>query len=226
MFRRSAYEISSPERDEEDESGDLPVPYRRSSPRPGNFDVAMSDSRWPCQKPPWGRLTAVDAATGEVSWQVPVGVTEGLPTDRQNTGRPGRAAAIVTGGGVVFIASTDDTRFSALDAATGSEVWIALEVAKMLSDLNIKVVNLACWELFEDQDSSYKKNILKCNNNTLIVSVEAGITDGWQKYTGRNGLNIGINTFGESAPGKVVAEHFKLTPEGVVDKIKHRMDAT
>ena len=110
--------------------------------------------------------------------------------------------------------------------ATGSEVWIALEVAKMLSDLNIKVVNLACWELFEDQDSSYKENVLKCTNNTLIVSVEAGITDGWQKYTGRNGLNIGINTFGESAPGKVVAEHFKLTPEGVVYKIKHRMDTT
>ena len=111
---------------EEDESGDLPVPYRRSSPRPGNFDVAMSDSRWPCQKPPWGRLTAVDAATGKVSWQVPVGVTEGLPTDRQNTGRPGRAAAIVTGGGVVFIASTDDNRFRALDAATGSEVWVSM----------------------------------------------------------------------------------------------------
>ena len=86
----------------------------------------MSDSRWPCQKPPWGRLTAVDAATGEVSWQVPVGVTEGLPTDRQNTGRPGRAAAIVTGGGVVFIASTDDNRFRALDAATGSEVWVSM----------------------------------------------------------------------------------------------------
>ena len=95
-----------------------------------------------------------------------------------------------------------------------------------LTSLNIKVVNLACWELFEDQDSSYKNNVLKCGTNTLIVSVEAGITDGWQKYTGRNGLNIGINTFGESAPGKVVAEHFKLTPEGVADKIKHRMDTT
>ena len=110
--------------------------------------------------------------------------------------------------------------------ATGSEVWIALEVEKMLSNLNVKVVNLACWELFEDQDSSYKENVLKCSDNTLIVSVEAGITDGWQKYTGRNGRNIGINTFGESAPGKVVAEHFKLTPEGVADKIKHRMDTT
>jgi len=108
--------------------------------------------------------------------------------------------------------------------ATGSEVWVALEAAKMLTDLNVKVVNLACWELFEDQESSYKENVLKCNSNTLIVSVEAGITDGWQKYTGRNGLNIGINTFGESAPGKVVAEHFKLTPEGVVNKIKYKMD--
>ena len=110
---------------EEDTSDDVPIPYRRASPRPGNFDVAMSGSRWPCQKPPWGRLTAVDAATGEVSWQVPVGITEGLPGDRQNTGRPGRAAAIVTGGGLVFIASTDDNRFRALDALTGEEIWVS-----------------------------------------------------------------------------------------------------
>ena len=110
--------------------------------------------------------------------------------------------------------------------ATGSEVWVALEVEKILSDLNVKVVNLACWELFEDQDALYKDNVLKCNDNTLIVSVEAGITDGWQKYTGRNGLNIGINTFGESAPGKVVAEHFGIMPEAIANKIKDRMDNT
>lgn len=101
-----------------------PVPFRRGSPRPGNFDVAMDDSRWPCQKPPWGRMTAIDAATGDVAWQVPVGVTEGLPADRQNTGRPGRASAIVTGGGLLFIASTDDNRFRALEATTGQELWV------------------------------------------------------------------------------------------------------
>jgi quinoprotein glucose dehydrogenase len=84
----------------------------------------MGEMRWPCQQPPWGRLTAVDGATGEVAWQVPLGVTAGLPPDRANTGRPGRAAAIVTAGGVLFIAATDDARFRALETATGRELWV------------------------------------------------------------------------------------------------------
>jgi glucose dehydrogenase len=109
---------------EDDPSPDALVPYRRSGPRPANFDVEMGGSRWPCQKPPWGRLTAVESATGEVAWQVPVGVTEGLPPERANTGRPGRAAAIATAGGVVFIAATDDGRFRALESATGRELWV------------------------------------------------------------------------------------------------------
>ena len=57
----------------------------------------------------------------------------------------------------------------------------------------------------------------------MLVSIEAGITDGWQKYTGRNGLNIGINTFGESAPGPEVAEHFGITPKKIYDKILLRL---
>jgi quinoprotein glucose dehydrogenase len=51
-------------------------------------------------------------------------VTESLPADRRNTGRPGRAAAIGTAGGLLFIASTDDDRFRALDAATGEQLWV------------------------------------------------------------------------------------------------------
>lgn len=104
------------------EGGD--VPYERRGPRPAGFDVAMGDQRWPCQKPPWGQLTAIEAATGEVAWQRPLGITEGLPVDLQNTGRPGRAAAIVTGSGLLFIASTDDNRLRALHAETGDELWV------------------------------------------------------------------------------------------------------
>jgi quinoprotein glucose dehydrogenase len=105
-------------------AGDPDVPYRRGSPRPANFDVDMGGSRWPCQKPPWGRMTAIDAATGDVVWQVPVGITEALPPSRRNTGRPGRAAAIATGGGLLFVASTDDNRFRALEATSGQELWV------------------------------------------------------------------------------------------------------
>lgn len=93
--------------------------------RPFSFAVRIGGQSWPCQKPPWGRLTAVDADTGEIAWQRPVGVTEGLPPGKRETGRPGRASAIVTAAGLAFIAATDDRRFRALDVATGDELWSA-----------------------------------------------------------------------------------------------------
>src|SRR6185436_4996039 len=70
-----------------------PVPYDKATPErvgPGRgaFDIRVGDSNWPCQKPPWGRLTAINASTGDVAWQVPLGVTDQLPAAKQNTGRP------------------------------------------------------------------------------------------------------------------------------------------
>jgi len=84
----------------------------------------MSGGNWPCQKPPWGRLTAVNASTGDIAWQVRLGITEQLPQGKQNTGRPALAGPIVTAGGVLFVASTDDNRFRALDVKTGKELWV------------------------------------------------------------------------------------------------------
>ncbi len=102
---------------------DAPSPYEKRTPRPASFEVSLDDVRMPCQKPPWGQLTAVDVATGDIAWRETLGVTDTLPAGRRNTGRPGRAAAIVTAGGLLFIAATDDNRFRALDAATGRELW-------------------------------------------------------------------------------------------------------
>lgn len=93
-------------------------------PGGGAFAVRMGDGTWPCQKPPWGRLTAVNASSGDIAWQIPLGITEQLPAGKQNTGRPVLAGPIVTAGGVLFIASTDDNRFRALDAKTGKELWV------------------------------------------------------------------------------------------------------
>lgn len=101
-----------------------PVPYDKAS-IDRTFDVPMPGGRWPCQKPPWGRLTAINTSTGDLAWQVPLGITEQLPPDKQRTGRPLLAGPIVTAGGVVFIASTDDNRFRALDAKSGTELWVA-----------------------------------------------------------------------------------------------------
>ena len=102
-----------------------PQPYDRGSiSGPGPYS-GFSVMGMPCQKPPWGRLTAVDAATGQFAWQVTLGVTDSLPEDRQQTGRGGAAGPIVTAGGLVFIAATSDARFRALDSGTGEELWVA-----------------------------------------------------------------------------------------------------
>ena len=85
--------------------------------------AASSSQNLYCQQPPWGQLTAVDVNTGEFVWRSTLGVTDSLPPDKQNTGRPGNGGPIATAGGLVFIGATDDARFRAFDAKTGKEVW-------------------------------------------------------------------------------------------------------
>ena len=99
------------------------VPYEKTTPGRATFDVRIGDANWPCQKPPWGRLTAINTSTGEIAWQVALGITDQLPPEKQRTGRPLLAGPIVTASGLVFIASTDDNRFRALDVKTGKELW-------------------------------------------------------------------------------------------------------
>jgi glucose dehydrogenase len=111
------------------------VPYQQASilgnPFNSKFWALKKDANgltlgaqsWPCQKPPWGRLTAVNAATGEFAWQIKLGVTDELPEGKKNTGRIGFGGPIVTAGGVVFIGATNDKRFRAIDSRTGKELW-------------------------------------------------------------------------------------------------------
>jgi quinoprotein glucose dehydrogenase len=81
---------------------------------------------WPCQKPPWGHLTAVNANTGEFAWRIPFGVTEQLGPERQNTGRAGGfAGPTATAGGLVFAGIVNDNYFRAIDSKTGKELWSA-----------------------------------------------------------------------------------------------------
>jgi quinoprotein glucose dehydrogenase len=77
----------------------------------------------PCQRPPWGRLVAVNANTGEIAWETPLGLTEALPEGKQLTGNSGSAGPTVTAGGVVFVGATTDRRLRAFDAKTGKELW-------------------------------------------------------------------------------------------------------
>ena len=80
-------------------------------------------SQMPCNQPPWGELVAVNVNTGDIAWRVPLGITDSLPAEKQNTGRPGQGGSIATASGLVFVGAADDSRFRALDAKTGQELW-------------------------------------------------------------------------------------------------------
>lgn len=98
-------------------------PYE-GMPGGGRFSVkGTGTQQLPCQEPPWGELVAVNVNTGEIAWKVPLGVTDSLPADKRNTGRPGNGGTIATAGGLVFIGATDDARFRAFDAKSGKELW-------------------------------------------------------------------------------------------------------
>jgi transketolase len=101
--------------------------------------------------------------------------------------------------------------------ASGSEVSLAYEVAKKLEEQGTKVnvVSVPCFELFDEQDETYKSSIL--NKNTKIIALEASRSYEWYKYADQF---IGMETFGESGPGGEVFEHFGLSVEGVLKKIK------
>ena len=102
--------------------------------------------------------------------------------------------------------------------ATGSEVHLALEVCKSINK-KIQIINVPCWELLEKQNEEYISTIMykSCSKR---ISLEAGITSGWQKFTGIDGLNIGINEFGASAPGKDVASHLGFIKEKIISAIE------
>ncbi|WP_298333337.1 transketolase [uncultured Erythrobacter sp.] len=107
--------------------------------------------------------------------------------------------------------------------ASGSEVALATDCAAELEKQGIgaDVVSMPCTELFDTQDAAYKADLLP--SGTLIVSIEAGVTQGWERYTGLGGLNIGIDRFGASAPAGQLFEKFGLTSEAIVPQILNKL---
>jgi transketolase len=102
--------------------------------------------------------------------------------------------------------------------STGSEVHLAHAAAHTLSadGVNARVVSLPCWSLFESQDAAYKESVLPAVV-TARVSIEAGVTTGWQKYVGTAGVTIGVDKFGASAPYQRIYEEYGITTGAVVD---------
>ena len=107
--------------------------------------------------------------------------------------------------------------------ASGTEVELALKVQEKLKENNIhsKVVSMPCMELFDQQSEDYKKDILE--ENSLIVTLEAGSIMSWQKYIKKNGINLGIDKFGESAPFKEVYNHLDLSEDKITSLIQKKL---
>jgi len=106
--------------------------------------------------------------------------------------------------------------------ASGSEVALAMEAAEELrnSGQKVRLVSVPSFELFDKQDEAYGKSIT--GDCERLVAIEAGSTLGWYKYVGRDGLIIGIDRFGASAPAKEMAKHFGFNKEDVVRKIREK----
>ena len=107
--------------------------------------------------------------------------------------------------------------------ASGTEVELALKVQEKLKENNIhsKVVSMPCMELFDMQPENYRNDIIE--QNSLVVTLEAGSIISWQKYVKDKGLNLGIDQFGESAPYKEVYNHFDLSEEKITNFIQKKL---
>ena len=114
--------------------------------------------------------------------------------------------------------------FDTILIATGSEVALAIDVARELEKdgSKVRVVSMPSVELFEEQSKEYKEELLPLNIRRR-VSLEMGNSALWYKYVGLDGLAIGIDKFGASAPANKVIEEYGFTVEAVVEKIKNEL---
>lgn len=128
---------------------------------------------------------------------------------------------VAKGAYVVYETATD---FNTILIATGSEVALAIDVARELEKdgSKVRVVSMPSVELFEEQSKEYKEELLPLNIRRR-VSLEMGNSALWYKYVGLDGLAIGIDKFGASAPANKVIEEYGFTVEAVVEKIKNEL---
>jgi transketolase len=131
---------------------------------------------------------------------------EGLCADASGTER----------GGYVLWESNGDTTPEVIVLATGSEVWVALAAARLLGEEGhaVRVVSLPCWELFQSQPASYRDEVLPPECEARI-SVEAAVSQGWERWVGSRGDTVSIEHYGASAPGATVLEKLGINPDNV-----------
>ena len=126
-----------------------------------------------------------------------------------------RAENLLKRGAYVVI---DHDKYDATIFASGSELGIACSASNKLekqNNLNVRVVSIPSFELFEKNDSEYKENI---KGNKPIFGIEAGVINGWEKYVKAKNF-IGMKTFGESGPYKELYKHFRITDQNLIELI-------
>ncbi len=131
------------------------------------------------------------------------------------------AAAAGVRKGAYVLADSGEGEPQIILIATGSEVHLALEAYEKVraEGIRVRIVNMASWDLFERQPKEYRHEVLP-PRITKRISVEAGATHGWHKYTGLEGEVFGIDRFGASAPGKLLLEKFGFTSENLYNRVK------
>ncbi|HTV26770.1 MAG TPA: transketolase [Xanthobacteraceae bacterium] len=176
-------------------------------------------------------LRPADANEVVEAWRVIVGLKNSpaclvltrqpLPTfDR---GRYAPASGVARGGYV--LADTPGKVPDVILIGTGSEVALCLQAAELLAGENIaaRVVSLPSWELFDRQDEDYRENVLP-KAVKARVAVEAASPRGWERYTGAEGVMLGMYRFGASAPIKEILKAFGFTPDHVVEAAKSQIE--
>ncbi len=164
-----------------------------------------------------------DTVETMVAWIAAVERGDGptsLVLTRQNVpfqARDAAALAAIRRGGYVL---ADALGARAVVIATGSEVALAIGAQAQLAKdgVPIRVVSMPCAEVFDRQDAAYRAAVLP--PGLPRVAVEAGVTDYWRKYVGLGGAVVGLDRFGESAPGPELFKHFGITVEAVVAAVK------
>ena len=171
-------------------------------------------------------LRPADANETRLAWKLALESKEKpvvMALTRQNIGNLAETENISDINKGAYVISDSEGDADAIIIATGSEVELALETKKILAEngKNIRVVSMPSMELFRDQDEAYKEEVLP-KEVTNKISLEMGSTFGWAEWTGTDGLNIGIDKFGQSGKGDEVTAEYGFTPEKVAEKINEK----
>ncbi len=170
-----------------------------------------------------------DAAEAAASWQAAIERKTGpaaLVFSRQNldhVARTPKQVADIARGAYVLIDSIGEP--DAILIATGSELGVTVKAAAQLNakGRNVRVVSMPSTSVFDRQDALYKESVLPLSV-LARVAVEAAHADYWMKYVGLDGRVVGMTTFGESAPGPVLLEHFGFTVDNIVSTVEELLE--